>query len=56
MLVEETGSEETALATFAALVGGMVVARATADPDLARRTLAAARRLAGSAAALGRKD
>lgn len=56
VLVEETGSEETALAILAALVGGMVVARATADPDLARRALAAARRLAGSAAALTPKD
>ena len=56
VLVEETGSEEAALATLAALVGGMVVARATADPDLARRTLAAARRLAGCAGALSPKD
>lgn len=56
VLVEETGSEDTALAVLAALVGGMVVARATADPDLARRALAAARRLAGSAPGQIRKD
>lgn len=55
VLTEETGSEETALAILAALVGGMVVARATADPVLAGRALAAARQLAGAAPALTRK-
>ena len=49
VLTEETGSETAALAVLAALVGGIVVARACADPDQASRTLAAARGLAASA-------
>lgn len=49
VLTEETGSEASALAVLSALVGGMVVARACADPELATRTLAAARRLAAAA-------
>jgi len=46
VLVDETGSEAAALGVLAALVGGVVVARACADPELAARTLAAARNVA----------
>jgi TetR/AcrR family transcriptional repressor of nem operon len=49
VLAEETGSEAVALAVLSALVGGVVVARACADSDLASRTLAAARRLVAAA-------
>jgi TetR/AcrR family transcriptional regulator, transcriptional repressor for nem operon len=46
------GAHDQALATLAALVGGLVIARAVDDPRLRHATLRAARKLAGAASTL----
>lgn len=56
VLIEETGSEEKAMAILSTLVGGMVLARASADPERADKFLDAARRFACAAPIPDDKD